>query len=231
MHASGKRGRPDTGQRGVAMIVTLLAMVLLSTLGLSLALVSSTEERVASAYRDGAETFYAADALLERVLDDLRQLPDWTPALDGTVTSAFVDRAAQGWPDEVARSPGEATAFLRCGKAACSPADLDQRTATRPWGANNPRWQLFAYGPLADLVQPRGGVPGPYVSAWVGDDPLDNDGKPLVDGDTGGGANAGRGIVVVVVQAYGVSRTRRVLEAVVSRARGQVRMVSWREIR
>jgi hypothetical protein len=231
MNARDTGRRRDVGQHGVALIVTLLAMVLLSTLGLSLALVSSTEERVASAFRDGAETFYAADALLERVVDDLRQIPDWTVVLDGTVTSSFVDRTVQGWPDGLARSSAEATSFLRCGKPACSPADLDQRTATRPWGANNPRWQLFAHGPLADLVEPPAVVPGPYVAAWVGDDPLDNDGRPDVDGDTTGGPNPGSGAVSVVVHAYGVSRTRRVIEAAVRRTRGQVRVVSWREVR
>jgi hypothetical protein len=179
------------------------------------------------------EAFYAADALLERVVDDLRLIPDWTLALDGTITSTFVDPhgAGRGWPDGLARTPVEATAFLSCGKPACSSADLDRQTADRPWGANNPRWRLFAFGPLADLGPSGTAASGPYVAAWVGDDPLDNDGDPLVDGDTAGGPNPGRGVVTLVIQAYSGSRARRVIEATLRRTRGQVRVVSWREVR
>ena len=50
----------------------------------------------------------------------------------------------------------------------------------RPWGANNPRWQLFAYGPLG----------GAYVIVWAGDDPAETDGDPGRD-DVLGNPGAG----------------------------------------
>jgi hypothetical protein len=229
--------RPETedrlDQRGIALVMTLLVMVLLSALGLSLTLVTSTEERVASSYRDGTETFYAADAMFERVVEELALVADWNRVLDGSVTSSFVDSgvAARGWPGEPARSPVEATALVRCGQMACSAADIDRPTTDRPWGRNNPRWQLFAFGPLADLAPSGTTETRTYVAAWVADDPLENDANPVVDGDTSGGPNPGQGLVSVLVHAYGASRDRRVVEGTIARAGGRVRVVSWREVR
>ena len=71
------------------------------------------------------------------------------------------------------------TNLLRCGKNACSAADMVARTDDRPWGANNPVWELGT-GPSARYPRDIGGLDVPiYVIVWVGDDPAENDGDPV----------------------------------------------------
>jgi hypothetical protein len=94
----------------------------------------------------------------------------------------------------------------------------------RPWGANNPRWQVFAFGWLGPA----------YVIAWVGDDPSENDGDPLQDGEED--ENPGSGILALRAEAFGAGGAQSVLEATVRRVVGPsgepvLRMLSWQEIR
>lgn len=219
--------------RGVALVAALLIMVLLSALGLSLATVTSTEEQVAHSYSSGSESFYAADAALELVVNELALQPDWNHVLDGSVSSSFVDPgvASRRWPGGGrARTSAEATAFVTCERVTCSTTDMDARTGARPWGPNNPRWRLFAYGPLS-AMSPSGAVDSAeYVAVWVGDDPQENDDNPLVDGDESQGPNPGRGVLTLLVHGYGIG-TRRVVEATIARTTDGVRMLSWREVR
>ena len=218
--------------RGIALIVVLLVMMLLSVVGLSLTMVTTTEERVADAYSSGSEAFYAADAALELAVQELSRVPDWSHVLDGTVTSAFVDSqvSLQEWPGGQARTSDEATALVTCRRTSCTDVEMNARTADRPWGENNPRWRLFAYGPVRDLT-PMGTIDSPgYVAVWVGDDPSENDGRPLVDGDDSAGTNPGRGLLMLLVHAYGPA-SRRVIEATVAQAGNGVRVLSWREVR
>ena len=115
-------------------------------------------------------------------------------------------------------------------RTVCSASDADARTRERPWGPNNPRWQLFAAGPI-EAASPSGAVGSTaYVAVWVGDDALENDDNALVDGDESHGPNPGRGVLSLLAHAYGVSVVRRI-EATVERAGPGVRVVSWREIR
>lgn len=223
------RAHPD---RGIAVIVALLSMVLLSALGLSLTMVTSTEQQVAYSYLRGSESFYAADAGLECAVNELALQPDWNHVLDGSASSSFVDPgvALRRWPGGQARTSTEATALVTCARTTCSTTDMDTRTVERPWGPNNPRWRLFVYGPVS-AMSPSGAVDSAqYVVVWVGDDPQENDDNPLVDGDESRGPNPGRGVLTLLVHAYGNS-TRRVVEATVARTANGVRMVSWREIR
>ncbi|HVQ14868.1 MAG TPA: pilus assembly PilX N-terminal domain-containing protein [Vicinamibacterales bacterium] len=217
--------------RGIALIVAMLIMMLLSALGLSLTMVTMTEARVAHSYSSGSESFYAADAALELAMNELAQQPDWNRVLDGSVSSSFVDPAVafRPWPGGQGRTSTEATALVTCARTSCSRTDMDARTAGRPWGPNNPRWRLFAYGPLSAM---RSGAidSREYVAVWVGDDPQENDDDPLVDGDESRGPNPGRGVLTLLVHAYGIS-TARGVEATVARAGNGVRVISWREIR
>src|SRR5688572_25579643 len=169
-------------ERGVALIVALMAMMLLMALGMSLVLTTTTETRISSNYREGSEALYAADAAVERVMQDLLTVPDWNTILNGTVTSAFVDgtAGARTLPDGSSLNLTEATYMVRCGKiTACSDAEMNAVTAERPWASNNPRWQLYGFGPMEDML-PTGTINSRmYVVVWVADDPSENDNNPL----------------------------------------------------
>lgn len=206
-------------EQGIALIVALLCMLLLTALGMALTMTTITEKRIASNYRDGVETVYVADASIERVMQDLLTVPDWNKILDGTTTSSFVDGAPgnRTLPDGSQLNLVQATAMLSCGKTSCTPAEMDAYTNERPWGVNNPRWQLYAYGPAKDLIQTDTLNTNVYVVVWIGDDPSDNDAKPTLDGDETAGANPGKGVVAMMAYAYGPTGVRRVIEATVAR--------------
>ena len=110
-------------ERGVALIITLLTMMLLSALGLALTLTTSTEVRISSAYTSSAEVFYAADAAFERASQDLSQIPDWNLALGGVVRSSLVDGlpGSRQLPDGSVLDLQQETGRLNCGGATCGP--------------------------------------------------------------------------------------------------------------
>ncbi len=209
--------------RGVALILVLLVMMTLSALAMSLSLMVSTESRVAATYRDGMEVLYGADAALHRVLPDLAAVTDPDLALTGTTVSSFIDGppGLRRLPDGTFTDLRALTSMVNCGRVVCSEADLDEAREDRPWGRNNPRWQLYGYGPLA--------ASRAYTVVWIADDASETDGDPFTDG--GGTENPGSGRLNMIAHAYGVSGTRRVIEATVSVSDGDVRVLSWREVR
>lgn len=216
---------------GIAMIMAMAATLLMSALGIALVLTTSSETIIASNFRDASEAVYAADAVLERSIDDLLRAPDWNAVLIGTAQSAFVDGAPSGTrtlADGSTIDLGQVINMANCGTVAlCSEADMDAATPERPWGTNNPRWQLYAYGNLGDML-PNHRIDSPYyVIAMVGDDSSETDGKPLQDGiDT-----AGAGVVAMRAAAFGPRGTRRTIEMTIARTPAGVRVLSWREIR
>ncbi len=58
-----------------------MAMMLLTALGMALMLTTTTETMIAANYRDGIEGMYAADAGIERTMQDLLTVPDWNNVL------------------------------------------------------------------------------------------------------------------------------------------------------
>ena len=167
-----------------------MAMLLLTALGIALVLTTTTETLISGNYRDGSEALYAADAGVERVMEDLLTVPDWNDILSGASRprSSTVRRAARArcptGPRSISRRPPtwRTAASTSCG-------DLIARlTDDRPWGTNNPRWQLYAYGPLEDIVPTDTVNSHDYVIVWVADDPSENDGDPLHDGAPDGTA-------------------------------------------
>ena len=167
--------------RGAALIIALMAMLLLTALGLALVLNTTTEGMITGNFRNGQEALYASDAAVERVMDDLLTVPDWNTLLSGATTSAFVDGAPTGirhLADGKELDLGEVLNFANCQKPTCSPSEYVAVTQERPWGPNNPVWQLYAYGKLNDLT-PTGSVNSPfYVVVMVADDPSENDDDP-----------------------------------------------------
>ncbi len=61
-----------------------MALVLLSALSGALIVTTSTETAVAANFRTAQEGLYAADAALERAIDDLETITDWNSILEGT---------------------------------------------------------------------------------------------------------------------------------------------------
>jgi len=227
-------------ERGIALVAVMSATSLLLALGLSLALTTTVEVGIAANQRDAVQTLHAADAGLERALADLAQA-DWDAVLSGAVTSPFHDGAGVvTLPDGSRLDVQQETNRLRCGGVACGDADMDRVSAARPWGRNNPRWTVFASGPLTQLVPDAVIAARSYLVIWVADDPAENDAQPMRDGgppalvDAGNRANPGRGALWLHARAYGPSGARRAIEAVVERdprwPSAQLRMRVWREI-
>ena len=73
-------GEPMRDERGFALIVSLLALVLLTFLGLTMALSTSTELQIATNYRWSQQALYNAEAGIEIAKRYLRQV-DWVSTI------------------------------------------------------------------------------------------------------------------------------------------------------
>jgi len=225
----------------MALLVAMMAMLLMMALGAALVLTTWSEVLIAGNFRNSREGLYATEAVLERSLDDLLTMPGWNPVLDGSLQSAFVDGAPGGsrmLSDGSTIDLDQTVDMANCRKiTACSTADLDAVTVDRPWGANNPRWRLYAYGRLSDMT-PNGAINSPYyVLAMVADDPSENDNNPVQDGV--GPGNPGAGVLAMRAEAFGPRGAHTAIELTIARidaaglerGRAIVRILSWREPR
>ena len=206
---------------GVALVVALMALLLMTALGTALILTSSSETIIAAHFRDSLEARYAAGAMVERGVDDIAASSDWTLLTSGVLQSAWVDGAPSGprtLVDGATIDLGQAVNLANCRKTTvCSAADMNAVTSDRPWGTNNPRWKPYAYGPLRNLAGP-GSIDSPcYVLVLVG----------------AGVATPGWDVLAVRGEAFGPRAAHAVVEATVGRAAGSAaaRILSWREIR
>lgn len=206
-------------ERGAALIVALLIGMLLTGLGAALITVSNTETLITAAHRHLQETSYAADAAFERALRDLDVLPDWNLILappPGNLQSTFVDGQTQpSAPDgRVLDVPG-----LTLQRQ----ADSDRTAGPGVFGADSPRWRLFAKASLASLLPAGMAAPRAYLLVWVADDGPDADGDPSRDAN---------GRVLLFAEAYGAGGARRSVEGAVARpADGVIRVLTRRAVR
>lgn len=209
---------------GIALVVVLGSMLVLSAMGLGLLLLAISHTLTSGNERRARAALFAAEAGIERALPDLVRAVDWDAVLDGRVRSGFTD----GSPGGVRQLPGgttvnldEVVALANCGAlTSCSDAQMNAVTAERRWGVNNPRWRLFAHGPLGALLSsPAVLAPSEYVVVLVADDPMEVDGDPLRDGRAG--ASAGAGILQLRAEAFGPESAHRAVEVTVARSAGQ----------
>jgi hypothetical protein len=219
-------------ERGLVLIVVLMTMVMLSALGVALVLATTAETRIAGNFRVAQQTRYAAEAAAEYAVDALALVPDWSALLGAGTLSSFVDGSPTGsrqLDDGTVINLSEVVNYANCQKAsACSTSDMDAVTEDRPWGPNNPRWSLFAFGPLRTIL-PSGAVPIPqYVVVLTGDDPGEVDNDPTRDGATG---TPGGGVIAVRSEAFGPGGAHKVVELTATRGLAAVRVLSWREHR
>jgi hypothetical protein len=218
-HASQPSHRTVSGERGIAMIIALMAMSLMVALGTALILTTVTETKITTNFRNSSESLYAADAAIERALDDLLTVPDWNNLLNGSVKSSLVDGPVSGTrtlADGTIINLTELLNLANCEKiTTCSPSEIAAFTSTRPWGPNNAQWQLFAYGKLNDVL-PTNTINSPYyVVVLVGDDPSENDGDPLHDGVST--TNPGSGVLAMRAEAFGPGGNHKVIELTIAR--------------
>ena len=227
--------------RGIALVLAILVTSFLTAIGLGLALIVMMDRLATGNLRGSVAMLYAADAVIELAARDLSRLEDWTAALTGQSRSTFTD----GEPSGSRPIPGGtvdlgvATNQLNCGRSAsCSDAEMDANSKDRPWGPNNARWRLYAYGRMGNIVQ----LARPadcYLLVWVADDGREEDADPLSDAVEG---EPGHGILRLRAEAYGATGARRAVEAEVARqclpgppdgqaCRPGIRVQSWRELR
>jgi hypothetical protein len=205
--------RNTTTDAGSALVIVLLALLLLSALGAAMVTLATADTLAAGNQRDARVVLHAAEAALELAADEMVRVADWDTVFSGTVRSAWADGVPSGvrqLPDGRSLSLGELPSLVSCGSPTpCTAAALAAITADRPWGANNPDWRLFAYGPAI------GGPPPPaYVAVLVADDPLESDGDPARDALPG---SPGAGILLLRAEAFGPNGARRIVQAVVER--------------
>ena len=223
-----RQHRPGGSERGVALVIALLAMMLMTALGMALMLTSQTETLIGGNFRDSVEGSYVADAGIERVMQDVLTVPDWNTILtspDGIragVTSGFVDGTlTPTMPDGKQINLVSATNMINCNKVTtCSDADLNALEGDRLWGPNNPRYRLFAWGPVNDL-NPTATLNSPfYLVVWIADDSAETDSDPNVDGGAQVApftSNPGSGVLTLRAEAFGPGGTHRVIEATLAR--------------
>jgi hypothetical protein len=222
-------------EHGVALLIAMAILVLISALSSALVLWTMTEAQIAKGFGSGVEGRYAAGAAAERALIDLGAFSDWTAVLDGSSRSAFSDGAPSGsrrLPDNSTIDLDVVRNWANCAHAsACSETELAAVTAERPWGTNNPRWQLFAYGRLSEVTAPS--ITSPfYVIVMVADDPSEQDGNPLRDAVDP--MDPGAGVIQVRSEAFGPRGAHRIVALTVARAvagaagPATLRVISWR---
>ena len=224
-------------ERGLALIMVLLLTTFLSALGLGVMMAVFMDRLATGNLAGSVGLLYAADAGIELAVRDMARLEDWSAVLAGVQQSEFAD----GMPGGVRQLAGggqvdltAATNLLNCGKAAdCTNAQMNANSQERPWGANNPRWRLFAYGAMANLAGLARPAPW-YLAVWIADDKREEDGNPSMDADD---EESGHGIVRVHAEAYAAGGSRRVIEAELARicADGAclpgIRVQAWQERR
>jgi hypothetical protein len=209
-------------EQGVAMLVAMMALLLMAAIGSVLIMTSTSETIIAAHFRDSVEARYAAGAMIERGMDDLGGIADWTMVIGGGVRSSWVDGAASGSRMLADSSTIDLTKIVNlanCQKPTpCSTAEMNAVTADRPWGASNPRWVLFAHGAVRDLLPAPSGLDSPYYVVLLAGAAV---------------APTGWDAIVLRAEAFGPRNSHAVVEATAGRGAGAAaaRFLSWRELR
>jgi PilX N-terminal len=209
----------STNGRGAALIITLLIMALIAAVAAALIVTTTTEALISGSHRAAHEAFYAADAALERTIAALAAIPDWSSVV-AAAPANLVAGFSDGQPRPVAP---DGAALDLAALTALRQSASDTVSGPSIYGADSPRWQLFAHARLEDVIPKDLVSPRAYLLIWVADDGADGDGDAHRD------ANA---TVLVYAEAYGPAGARRAVEAAVARTpEGAVRVLTWKEVR
>jgi hypothetical protein len=188
--------------------VALLLVAVLALGAATLAPVAATERLLTAVAVETAECRYAAEAVAGYAIATLQTLDDWTGVLAGVARPELADTT---------RTPAVAGSRR---------LDLDAIGALLPpvgpgqWGADEPQWVLYAWGPARALA-PGATETGIYVAVWAADDEGDGDRDPSRDAN---------GRLELRAEAFGPVRGRRSVRVSVVReapAPAALRVVGW----
>ena len=212
------RPRVAGNERGAALLIAVLIMLLLSIAGVALVALTNTETIIAASYRHAQEASYGAEAAFERALLDLEAIADWSAVLrapPGNTVSTFNDGAV------TPRGPAGRPLDLS-GLTVLRQRDSDGRDGPSAFGADAPEWRLFAHAPIERLSSGSSLGPPLYLVVWVADDGMDRDGDPSADSN---------GRVLVHAQAFGSAGARRAVEGLIGRQESAPMMLGWHRVR
>jgi len=197
--------------RGIALVIVMMTITLLTALGAALTLVTVSETAIAANYRDATEVLYAAEAAVEFATQEIEAVADWSNVIAQSGQSAFVDGPAGGL-----RTVGAATLDLTD-----ATRDVNTTAAGAPDTASGD-WVLYAFGRFQDLVPSSPSRSQIYVTVWVAD-----------RSETPEDERSGPDALSILGQAYGARGSRRTVETIVAREGGVSPMQtrSWREWR
>ena len=184
----------------------MMALTLFAAFANAIVLGTVTETAIAASHREGLATYYAAEAAVELVVQELAAAGDWEEIAAGDMPSSFVDGPASG-----TRQVGAVTLDLTAATADVAAASI---------GEGNPvTYHLYAYGPLVAMIPEAAGQPPHYLAAWIA----------RLDSDETSDLSAIR----IVGRAYGPTGSRRSMSVTVRRetASDELRVVSWHELR
>lgn len=206
----------DDGERGSALLIAVLIVLLLTAAGVALVALTSTETLIGAGYRHAQETAYGAEAAFDRALADLDLIADWSAVLrapPGNVLSSLNDGAVS--------PPGpDGRPLDLASLTAARQRHGDARDAPAAFGADAPQWRLFAHAPIQQLSPDLAPLPV-YLLVWVADDGMDGDGEVERDSN---------GRVMVFAQAVGSNGARRAVEGLVGRREGVLSVLAWRRV-
>lgn len=199
----GAGGSGLRNEHGSALLPVLLLMLLFSAAAIGMSIVIRVELIIASRFVQSAEALYAAEAGLAAALAELRDLPDWTPVLDGARPSVRSDGVFSG----TKTVPGGGTVLTCCGPQSAA-SRLTSDTAASPLPARRSvQWQPFLWAAFQSLV-PADPPSRLFLVVWVADDEEDGDGNATVDGN---------GVIIVRAEAIEPGGLRRIVEAYAAR--------------
>jgi hypothetical protein len=201
----------------MAILTALLATALLMGLGLSVALMGTSEATLAADDRAARALREASLAAVHLAVADLRLTPSWSAVLAPGVApwSAVPGRAMVA--DVTPAAPWDGSPLPLVSMTADVQAAADTESGDRQV------WRLFESGPLEALVP--GIAAGPwFLAVWVADDHADGDADPLVDAN---------GILSIRAEAWGPRGARvatmvSVMKTVVAGGPDRVRILTVR---
>jgi hypothetical protein len=225
----GDRVDRASGERGAVLVAVLCALMGLSAVAMSVALLATVETRIARVTEARTQVQVTAAAAIEAAFAELALEPDWDAVLSGRRVSTLLAEDRPSGPGPIVPGWGPLDLGLLTNR-------LQRRTEARSvWAADTGGWQLYLQGVPWQLIsgdfisgelvlgEPPRTVT--YAGVWVADDEADGDGRPEQDAN---------GLVVVRAEAFGSGRAHAVVVATVRRRSaaglpgGGVELISWR---